>query len=239
MASVLTKLFEERKDKERVRIDQALVKHFSKHGKVLDVTPEGEAIIEGDVEIKHNYDGTKLPLKFKSVTGYYTISDVPIDTLEGSPETALKVDVSGLKIKSLHGVPQTKLGLFASNLNIQNLEGIKDERLKNLMLDGTHLASLKGAPKHITSKMRINASKLKSLEHLPEEIGELIIVDMPKPFPILRIFLSKIGSVSFIGGEDGSKVAKVVEKHLKDGRKGALEAQREMIDVGLEDYAKV
>ena len=240
-------LFEDKKDRARIDAEKQLREHFSKHGKVVDYTDKG-FVIDGDVELSHKFTGSKLPVKFDTVSGSFFISEVPIASLEGAPSSAQRVDISATNIKSLKGMPHTTLGIFASGLELPDLIGIPGDT-KNIFLDHTVLKSLKGAPAEVPGKMRVNAKALASLEHLPKVIGELGLAELPKDFPLMRLFLSKIEKVVLKGdkiappqGLPADKVEKletIINKHLNKGRGGAVEAQKELMDSGLGEYGRV
>jgi len=240
---LIPRLQEEKKDRERVAIEQTLKSNFSKTGKIVDVTPAG-VVIEGDVELKHTFSGKKLPVKFASVSGTFVVSDTSLETLESAPEKALKIDISNTKVRSLKGIPDTTLGIHASGLELENLRGIPGNT-KNLLLDNTVIKSLEGAPDEVHGKMRFDAANLKSLEHLPKKIGDLTIYNLPKNFPIMRLFISDISKVVFSGekgfksSEDGVKFERIVNSNLGKGRVGAIEAQKQLHDAGFGEYAKV
>ena len=60
-------LFEDKKDRARIDAEKQLREHFSKHGKVVDYTDKG-FVIDGDVELSHKFTGSKLPVKFDTVS---------------------------------------------------------------------------------------------------------------------------------------------------------------------------
>lgn len=240
---LIFRLQEDQKDKKRVAVEGLLKKHFVKVGKLKAYHDDGSVDIDGDVELKHNYEGDELPVKFNDVSGHFSVSDTGLKRLSGAPKTSLKADISKTGITSLVGIPQTTLGFHASGLKLADLTGIRGT-CKNILLDDTELRSLKGAPADVPGKFRFSAKELKNLDGLPGKIGELIISNIPKDFPLLRVLLSDVKTLTvsnFIGieGNEAGKIQAILKKHLGEGRKGALDAQRELMDAGFGDYSRV
>ena len=102
------------------------------------------------------------------------------------------------------------------------------------------LASLAGAPSHVGSAFYCYNNELASLKdvykHVTEIKGIFYAVNNPIKSHVLGLLLIKgVTEVRL----DNRQVGEILNRHLGKGRAGMLMAQEELIEAGLEEYAKL
>jgi len=119
---------------------------------------------------------TKLPIKFRNVSGDFYCDYNKLTSLEGSPETVGGAfSCSNNKLTSLEGCPKTVGGDFYCNSN--NLTSLKGSPLMiefNFNCSYNNLTSLKGSPKKVVGDFYCRSNKLlTSLEGIGDVKGEI------------------------------------------------------------------
>ena len=111
---------------------------------------DGSINVEGNVKF-HRVGFTKLPCKFKKVTGSFYCYTNNLETLEGCPEWVGGTFNCGLNhLTSLVGGPEYVGGNYiCSNNSIENLQGIAQYIEKNFDCTSNNLKSLDDLPEHI------------------------------------------------------------------------------------------
>ena len=98
----------------------------------------------GNVNLNGKLESKRLPVKFKTVDGYFDISNNSLESLEGSPESVLKdFNCSYNKLESLVGAPY-KVGDFDCSNN--------------------KLTSLSYCPKDVNGSFDCNENQLSSIK---------------------------------------------------------------------------
>lgn len=123
-----------------------------------------------------------------------------------------------------------------------------------------YLTSLKGCPREVGGDFFCNKNSLTSLEHAPEQVGSefgchtnkitslegihKIIKKINGQFDIAfnpiksgGIGLLLIEGITYINSE--LPAFKIIRKYLGQGKRGLLACQEELIEAGLEEYAKL
>lgn len=115
------------------------------------INMDGSIDVGGDVHI-HNKGFSKLPLKFRNVTGNFLCMYNELKTLEGSPKyVGGYFDCSHNELNSLGGGPKRVEGGYSCNFS--------------------ELVSLKGAPEYVGDYFKCMNNNLESLEYSPEYVG--------------------------------------------------------------------
>jgi len=88
------------------------------------INSDGSIDVNGDVDLRHRHL-ERIPLKFATVTGYFSCSDNKITSLEGAPSTVgSHFDCSSNDLTSLVGGPKSVGGSFVCYDNqLSTLEG--------------------------------------------------------------------------------------------------------------------
>ena len=150
--------------------------------------------VDGDVDL-FDKGLTKLPLKFRNVSGYFNLSRNKLETLEGSPEIVegaffycnnnrLKTLIGGPKsvsghfycsnnkLTTLEGAPEHVGGVFACNHNVlTTLEGVPSKINMNFNCSINYLKTLEGAPEYVDADFNCENNELNTLEGAPRYIG--------------------------------------------------------------------
>lgn len=153
-------------------------------------------------------DGSKLRIKFGTVTGYFDISSTfKLKSLEGCPRSVGEnFDCSyNLDLKSLVGGPKQVGGDYdCHESGIRTLKGAP-ERIDGAFVCShcENLVSLKGGPKEVTGHFRCEGcEKLDSLEGAPVKVGTFECDEKFTKDEVKEV--SKVRS-SIINGVDYSK----------------------------------
>ena len=124
----------------------------------------------------YDKDLTKIPIKFRNVSGYFFCSGNKLTSLEGCPKT-----VGGNfycrynNLTSLEGCPETVGGdLYCDNNNLTSLEGSPETIGGDFNCSYNKLTSLLGSPKTVVLDFICRSNKLTSLEGIGEVEGEII-----------------------------------------------------------------
>jgi hypothetical protein len=162
----------------------------------------------------------------ETVLGDIHANNKGLTSLEGSPESILgNFDISrNSKLKSLLGGPKEIDGHYiVDSCGITSLEGIPSRIGSDLVLANNPLTSLRGI------------NKLRELN------GWVFIDDCPITSHILGVFLIK--GCSRLHTYDHASVldhaTKVVNRHISKGRAGLLPCQKELIEAGFYEFAKI
>lgn len=114
------------------------------------INDDGSIDVDGDVDLS-NKGLTKLPLKFRKVTGGFNINDNCLTSLIGSPEYVGRwFNCIYNQLTSLFGAPK-----YVGN---------------NFACDNNLLSSMKYCPQYIGSDFYCEYNQLTSLEYIPNEI---------------------------------------------------------------------
>lgn len=92
------------------------------------INSDGSIDVDGDVYL-YNLNSTKLPLKFRNVSGYFDCSNNQLTTLEGCPQTVGgNFDCNDNQLTTLEGSPQNVGGYFSCRNNrIINFNGFPED----------------------------------------------------------------------------------------------------------------
>jgi len=144
-------------------------------------------------------------------------------------------------LTSLEGAPDHVGGHFACvNNRLTSLEGAPSYVHRGFSCINNQLTSLKGAPSYVGGDFYCTNNRLTSLKDVHRQITEIRGVFACRQNPIkshvLGLLLIKgITEIRL----DRMHVEEIVNKHLGKGRAGMLQAQEELIEAGLEEYAQL
>jgi len=135
------------------------------------INSDGSIDVDGDVNLY--FKGlTKLPLKFRRVTGYFDCRNNQLNSLEGSPkEVGSHFDCSRNQLTSLEGSPKEVGGNFyCRNNQLTSLEGCPNSVGGDFYCSRNQLTSLEGSPKSV-GYFSCSYNQLTSLEGGPLSVG--------------------------------------------------------------------
>jgi len=224
-----------------------------------EVGEDNRINVTGDVNLLST-KYTTLPVKFGIVTGDFNLWGSKINTLEGCPtKVGGTFNISYCKnLKSLKFCPE-EVGSFNAGLVINSFEHfpkvthhlrMRDWQVTYIeklptMLTGDltltgfrRLKSLEGCPTTIGGIFDISDCwSLESFNHCPKQInGQLTASNAGWGVKNVLQFL-RIKGVTQISMADKPEVAKILNKYVKS--RDVMSAQEELIEAGLEEYAKL
>ena len=127
---------------------------------------------------------------------------------------------SSNKLKTLKHAPTMVVGYFAAAYN--------------------EIESIEYLPRDINRYVNLHGNKITSLEGIHNIVkrvdGDIIITDNPIKSHVLGVILIKGCTEVVI---DNDVVGAILNKYLGKGRQGVLDAQEELIEAGLEEYAQL
>ena len=109
------------------------------------INDDGSIDVDGDVDLNRN-GLTKIPLKFRKVSGYFCCSYNQLTSLSGSPsEVGGEFYCYDNKLTSLEGSPEKVGGYFdCSDNQLTSLEGISKYIYKQIDCEDNQLRDVKG-----------------------------------------------------------------------------------------------
>ena len=116
------------------------------------INEDGSIDVDGDVDL-YNRNLTKIPFKFRNVSGYFGCNNNQLTSLEGAPNTVGRwFDCTNNQLTSLEGAPNTVGGSFFScdNNQLTSLEGAPSSVGDFFSCDHNQLTSLEGAPNNVS-----------------------------------------------------------------------------------------
>lgn len=109
------------------------------------INDDGTVDVDGSVLLS-SHELTKLPLRFRKVSGYFDCSYNKLTSLEGAPEyVGFYFDCSNNKLTTLEGAPEYVSGFFCSHNRLISLEGAP-KSVRDFYCSYNKLTSLEGAP---------------------------------------------------------------------------------------------
>ncbi|MFA9373991.1 MAG: hypothetical protein ACERKK_07520 [Poseidonibacter sp.] len=158
--------------------------------------------VHSNVNLNGKIHTPKLPVKFKSVNGYFDISNNGLESLEGCPETVMKdfncshnkltsllgapsrvgdFDCSHNQLKNLSYCPKEVLGFFNCSFNqITSIKGSPRTIRGFYNASDNHIESLKGGPKYIDTNFNCSSNDLEELIGGPITVGHDYICNKNK-----------------------------------------------------------
>ena len=129
------------------------------------ITDDLQVSVFGNVNLNAKIEGKKLPISFKSVDGYFDISNNSLESLEGTPWSVLKdFNCSDNKLESLFGAPY-KVGDFdCSHNNLTSLSYCPKEVDGFFDCSENKIISIKGAPRTVKGHFKCSNNKIGSLK---------------------------------------------------------------------------
>ncbi len=136
------------------------------------INGDGTIDVAGDVDL-FNKGLTKLPLKFRNVSGDFYCNSNQLKSLEGAPQSvggSFKCHVN--QLITLEGAPQSVGGEFWCNSNqLKSLEGTPQSVGGGFFCENNQLTSLEGAPQSVGGSFKCDFNKLTNLKGTPNSIG--------------------------------------------------------------------
>ena len=189
--------------------------------------------VHGDLELKKLKLLSSLEFGPKEVSGWVEISALPkIKSLKGLPEIFESLSLSMMDIDNLVGLPNHLENITLNSVVLGSFEGISETIDHNLTI--RNIASILRAHMKVFSFLELYG-RIESVEKI---ILENIEIDPKTPLlGLLKIKNLSEVEIKRINNDDLAKGIEIVNKYLPLGN--ILECQSELIDAGLEDFAKL
>jgi hypothetical protein len=136
------------------------------------INPDGTIDVDGDVDL-YDLGLSKLPLKFREVTGDFYCTNNELTTLEGAPQSVDGYfDCVNNRLTTLKSAPQSVGGSFYCYFNsLTTLEGAPQYVGGNFDCYNNCLTTLEGAPKFVENDFDCSVNELTTLVSAPKSVG--------------------------------------------------------------------
>lgn len=228
----------------------------------LIVKADGTVDVTNGISI-NDTDINRLRVKFNKISGYFNFKNNELKTLEGCPvEVGLNFDCSNNPLKSLVGGPKKVGGNYSIGSNFA-VDFIRRNPLKSLVgcasfiggdffCNAGKLTSFEGAPEHVVGSVYIVCNKIPSFHNVHKQFKRidgtlnLIFTKQAELKNSILGFLMIEGLKDIVIAKNNNRrgplwdAFKILEKHFENKSKETIfECQQEMIDAGLEEFAKL
>jgi Leucine-rich repeat (LRR) protein len=131
------------------------------------INEDGTIDVDGDVNLTKL---TKLPLKFRNVSGDFYCSNNRLTTLEGCPQTVGgDFSCSSNQLTTLEGGPKSVGGYFSCyNNQLTTLEGCPQTVGGDFDCSSNQLTTLEGGPKSVGGYFNCHNNNIKDFRGFPE-----------------------------------------------------------------------
>lgn len=146
--------------------------------------------VDGNVHLRFKKDLTKLPLKFKNVSGKFYCNNIKLESLEGCPKYVYE-DFYCFQnnLTSLEGGPESVNGSFVCfNNKLITLKGAPKSVGGAFSCQENQLASLEGAPEYVGGDFACSDNNIRSFDNIPKSIGGNIFITGNPIFQIWVLF---------------------------------------------------
>ena len=127
-----------------------------------------------------------------------------------------------------------------SDTRLTSLKGAPSHVDGYFYCSDNRLVSLVGAPSHVDGSFSCSVNKLTSLKdvhkHITEIKGKFYAVGNPITSHVLGLLLIRGVTRVYL---DDKQVEEILNRQLGKGRAGMLQAQEELIEAGLEEFAQL
>lgn len=183
------------------------------------------------------------------VTGRFECIHNQLTSLDGCPRRIDDAFVCyGNKILSLVGGPEFVGGKYLCGDNaLTTLKGAPGVINDSFVCALNKLRSLAGGPSIVHGLYRCSRNKIKSFKdvhkHVKEINGGFVAYDNPIESHVLGLLLISglkriiLADDDYVG--DLTLVEEILNRHLGKGRVGMLQAQEELMEAGLEEFAQL
>ena len=150
------------------------------------VNTDGSIDVDDDVDL-FDKKLTKIPVKFRNVSGFFSCSSNKLTTLEGAPKSVGEnFWCSNNKLTTLEGAPLRVYGDFHCDYNnLTTLVGAPQSVDGSFGCDNNELTTLEGAPKSVGGNFDCSYNNLTTLESAPKSVSGWFYCES-NPFEVIR-----------------------------------------------------
>jgi hypothetical protein len=215
-------------------IHQLLRKHFYVNGTVSISSRTGTIDVSGDVSTR-SIDGLLLPVQFGDVGGSFDCVSMGLTSLMGAPSSVGgSFNCSYNQLDSLEFAPLVVHGDMSCGLNkLTSLKGAPVTVGGGFYCSRNQLSSLGGAPREVGGSFICVKNPLANIEDMPALIGDQVTISYESHLPLLRLLVAKqIVFQGAVNTSDSSIISVILNKYAGRGRRGAIQAARELLHEG-------
>ncbi len=252
-------------EKTKPTIISSIKKSHDRDDYIIELAVKVKVNVASDVDLSDSMYIRKSgsnPIRFGAVDGNFTIKsnklqeldNMPVSvgkefdcsynqlmTLKGCPKEVGDMDCSTNKLVSLEGLPKIKEDLYCNDNKLISLKGAPKE-LRRLDASDNNISSLEGIPNK-ASEIILTSNKISSLIGIGKMINRCVHIDfsenMIKEGGIGLLLIEGLESIGHKNCGSFTLAGSIINKYLEDGTSGLLECQEELIDAGLEEFAKL
>lgn len=153
-------------------------------------------------------------------------------------------DCSSTRIKSLVGSPKHVTGNFNCGITgIKSLKGSPNRVDGTFNCNHTIVTSLEGGPEYVGGDFSSHNTKIVTLHNIHKHIkhigGTFFLPNSLEGYVLGVMFIKDLKRIVFITGTlDQKQLEAIINKHLSSDR-NVHDAQQELIEAGLSEYAKL
>ena len=148
-----------------------------------------------------------------------------------------------MKLRDLFGEEYETVDLQRKNLSTLEGQNIPEEVSGDFFCANNNLTSLAHCPKIVKHDFDCSANNLSSLKDIHKQIkkvgGDFWCINNPIKSHILGLMLIEVDECIHTRLGNGSDVDEILNKWKNQGGRGALGAQRELLDLGYEELARL
>ena len=224
--------------------------YFICGGNQLNDLQYGPKIVKGDYSCWENHI-TTLDYLPEIVEGNFDISDNDLSKADLSRLNSITIGadltLTRCNLKSLNGVPKKIYGSFeCSNNHFKDFTGGPEFVYGNFICyDCNKLESIKGLPKFIKEDLSCyDCKKLTNFHDIHKYLEHVVRVDLDtasiKSHVLGFVLVKNIKEIIDIQGKSRcAPWAQIINRYLGKGHQGVMDAQEELIEAGLEEYAQL
>lgn len=129
--------------------------------------------------------------------------------------------------------------LILANAGLTSLQGMPTEIKGMLSLSKNPLKNLVGCTQKIGEYLRLRQMpNLESLEGFPTQLKDYVALDWKPNLPLLRTLQAPGGVALWPGSPETEDIEAILEKYKGQGRAGAIDCKRELVEAGFEGNAR-
>lgn len=213
--------------------------------KNYSINPDLSVDVDGDVKVTTS-PYTRIPCKFKNVSGAFIWSAGKLLSLENAPdEVGGDFDVHGNQLKTLDGMPQTIGGMISLSGNqLQSWKGLPATTKDDLFAHGNPATDIvENLPSEIGGSLTIGATQPWSLRGIHKKTRISGDVTLTGQLAEGGLGLMMLKGMTFIDAsnmtdKNAEKAFEMISK-ARENKDDVLDTQERLIDAGLSKYAKL
>jgi len=206
-------------------------------------------VLKDDVYL-NNHKLKSLPYQFAPMPDLvFKVHSNELTSLVNCPKKCKEFDADKNNLTNLEGGPEETSGQYTAWKNkLTSLKGCPKFVGEDFDVSDNQLTEIDFAPEIILGDFNIAKNKITSLKDIHKKChqcnGHIVIGGTPISKAILGVILiDHLESLSVIVQVAHSmpllKAAAIVNKYLGKGKAGVLDAQNELIEAGLDDFAEL